>query len=98
MKASFWGAVAVAILILGAAAAYGKEAAPAGAEPEVVLRPVNRNSAEYLYSLKEQRLQAAEAKRAEEEQKLREQEKKAKVEKIQRKTGRTPSSWQVLNR
>ena len=97
MKASFWGAVALAILIL-APAAYGKKAAPAGAEPEPVSRPVNRNSPENLYSSKEQRLQAAEAKRAEEEQKQREQEKKAKVDKIQRKTGRTASSWQVLNR
>ena len=97
MKASFWGAVALAILISGAVA-YGKEAVPAAAEPEVVSRPVKRNSAESPSSLKEQRPQGAEAKRAEAEQKQREQEKKAKLEKIQRKTGRTPSSWQVLNR
>jgi hypothetical protein len=97
MKVSFGGAVAVAILILVAAAAYGKEA-PAAAEPEVISRPPNRKSAEDLNKVKEPRAQTPEAKKEEAEQKLREQEKKAKLEKIQRKTGRTPSSWQVLNR
>jgi hypothetical protein len=103
MKASFWGAAAVAILVLAGTAAYGKEApptkaAPTKAESEEVSPPGNRNSAESRNRLKEQRLQGAEAKRAEDEEKLREKEKQAKIEKIQRKTGRTTISWQVQNR
>jgi hypothetical protein len=59
----------------------------------------NLPSAESLYSLKEQRLKVAQAQKAKkEEEKLSEQKKKAKVDKIQRKTGRTPTSWQFMNR
>ncbi len=59
---------------------------------------LNRKSAETLYEMKKKRLQATEEKRAEVEGKQREQEKQGRVDKIQRKTGRTPTSWQVLNR
>jgi hypothetical protein len=51
-----------------------------------------------LHEMKVRRRNAGEAKRAEEEEKQREKEKQAKVEKIQRKTGRSSVSWQVQNR
>jgi hypothetical protein len=98
MKTKWWGAVALAIIILGTAPALAPAAEPAEPEPRVALRPVNRDSAEHLNNLQEKRLQEGEVKRAEEEKKQREQEQKAKMDKIQRKTGRTPTSWQVLNR
>ncbi len=95
MKASMWGAVVVAILILLGAAAYAEETVPPGPASDADLFIVNRKSVENLYKRKEQRLKAIEAKKAADEEKQRKQ---AKVDKIQRKTGRTPTSWQVLNR
>ena len=98
MKASIWGAAATAILILSGGAAYAEEAAPTGKAPDGYIFPVNKKSAETFYEMKEQRLKAAQEKKAKEDEKLNEKEKKAKVDKIQRKTGRTASSWQVKNR
>ena len=46
----------------------------------------------------EKLLKTVEEKKAADEEKQRKQEKQAKIDKIQRKTGRTPTSWQVLNR
>ena len=98
MKASMWGGAAVAILILLGAAAYGEETVPPDKASNADLFILNRKSAETLYEMKMKRLKATEEKRAEVEAKQRKQEKQAKVDKIQRKTGRTPTSWQVLNR
>ena len=98
MKASRWGGAAVAILILLGAAAYGEETVPPDQASNADLIIVNRKSAETLYEMKKKRLQATEEKRAEVEAKQRKQEKQARVDKFQRKTGRTPTSWQVLNR
>jgi hypothetical protein len=99
MKAVFWAVAAMAILILSGAAAYAEEAAPTDKGPaDEYIFPVNQKSAQTLYEMKERRMKAAEAKRAEEEEKQREKEKQAKVEKIQRKTGRSSVSWQVQNR
>jgi hypothetical protein len=98
MKASMWGTVVVAILILGGAAAYGEETVPPDKAPDADLITLNRKSAETLYEMKSKRLKAVEAQKAAEGEKKRKQEKQAKVDKIQRKTGRTPTSWQVLNR
>ncbi len=98
MKASMWGGAAMAILILLGAAAYGEETVPPGKASNADLFILNRKSAETLYEMKRKRLKATEEKRAEVEAKQRRQEKQAKVDKIQRKTGRTPASWQVLNR
>ena len=97
MKTALWAAAA--ILILSGAAVYAKDAPSADKAPDDgYIFPINSKSAASLYERKEQRLKAAEAKRAGEEAKQREQEKKAKVDKIQAKTGRTATSWQVLNR
>jgi len=98
MKASMWGAVAVTILILLGAAAYAEEIVPPDKVPDVDIFTLNRKSAETLYEMKKKRLKAVEAQKAADEEKKRKQEKQAKVDKIQRKTGRTPTSWQVLNR
>jgi hypothetical protein len=96
MKTALW--TAAAILILLGAAAYAEETAPTGKAPDGYIFPINSKSAASLYERKEQRLKAAEAKRAQEEEKQQEIDQKAKVEKVQRKTGRTATSWQVLNR
>jgi hypothetical protein len=88
----------VSILMLLGAAAYADEATPKGEASGGFLMPLNRKSAEYIYNLKEQRAQAAAAQKAQEENKLRKQERKAKADKLQRKTGRKASSWQVLHR
>jgi len=98
MRVSFWVAATAAILILSGDAAYAEEAAPTGNAPDGEIFTINKKSAETLYSMKEQRLKAIEAKKAEQEEKVRKQEKKAKVERLQGKTGRTTTSWQVLNR
>lgn len=98
MKVGIWSAVIAAILILFCAAAFAKEGAPSGEAADGYIFSLNRKSADSLYSLKEQRLKAVEAKKAEAEEKLREQEQKAKVDKIGRKTNRQAKSWQVLNR
>jgi hypothetical protein len=98
MKASICGGVAVAILILLGAAAYAEEAAPSGKPADGYIFTLNQKSAETLYNMKEQRLKAIEARKADQEEKVRTQEKKAKAERLQGKTGRTATSWQVLNR
>jgi hypothetical protein len=98
MKASILGGAAVAILILLGAAAYAEEGAPTGNAPDGYIFRLNQKTAETFYEMKEQRLKAAQAQKAQEEEKLSEQKKKAKADKIQRKTGRTASSWQVMNR
>ena len=71
MKASMWGAVAVAILILLGAAAYAEETVPPGQASDADLFIVNRKSVENLYKRKEQRLKAVEAKKAADEEKQR---------------------------
>jgi len=98
MQASICGGAMVAILILLGAAAYADEAAPSGKPADGYIFTLNQKSAESLYNIKEQRLKAIEARKAEQEDKASKQEKKAKVEKLQGKTGRTATSWQVLNR
>jgi hypothetical protein len=99
MKAVSWTVAAMAILILSGAATYAEEAAPTGNAPaDGYIFPVNQKSAQTLHEMKVRRRNAGEAKRAEEEEKQREKEKQAKVEKIQRKTGRSSVSWQVQNR
>jgi hypothetical protein len=98
MKASRWGGVAVAIFILLGAAAYGEETVPPDKASDADLFTLNRKSAETLYEMKKKRLKVIEEKRAEVEAKQREKEKQAKIDRIQGKTGRTPTSWQVLNR
>jgi hypothetical protein len=98
MKASIWGGAAVAVLILLGAAVYAEETVPPGQAADADLFTLNRKSAETLFEKREKLLRAAEKKRAADEEKQRKQEKQAKVDKLQRKTGRTPTSWQVLNR
>jgi hypothetical protein len=98
MKASIFQGATVAMLILLGAAAYAEEAAPTGKAPDGYIFSLNQKSAETLYEMKEQRLKAVQTQKANEEEKLNEQKKMAKVEKIQRKTGRTATSWQVKNR
>jgi hypothetical protein len=98
MQASFWVVAMAAILILSGDAAYAEEAAPTGKPADGYIFTLNQKSAETLYNMKENRLKAIEARKAEQEEKVRKQEKKAKVERLQGKTGRTASSWQVLNR
>jgi hypothetical protein len=97
-QALLCGGAAVAILILLGAAVYAEEAAPTGNAPDGYIFTLNRKTAETFYEMKEQRLKAAQAQKAKEEEKLCAQKKKAKVDKIQRKTGRTATSWQVKNR
>jgi hypothetical protein len=97
MKTALWAVAA--ILILSGAAVYAGDAPSADkALDDAYIFPINSKSAASLYERKEQRLKAAEAKRAGEEEKQREKDQKAKVEKVQRKTGRTVISWQVQNR
>ena len=98
MKASICGGAAIAILILLGAAAYAEEAAPTGNAPDGYIFTLNRKTAETFCEMKEQRLKAAQAQKAKDEEKLSEQKKMAKVDKMQRKTGRTATSWQVMNR
>jgi hypothetical protein len=98
MKASICAGAAVAILILLGVAAYAEEAAPTGKAPDGYIFSLNQKSAETLYEMKEQRLKAAQTQKAKEEEKLSEQKKMVKADKIQRKTGRTATSWQVMNR
>ena len=97
-QASFWVAAMAAILILAGDAAYAEEAAQTGKPADGYIFTLNPKSAETLYKMKEHRLKAIEARKAEQEEKVSKQEKKAKVERLQGKTGRTASSWQVLNR
>jgi hypothetical protein len=98
MKASFWGGAAVAILILLVAGAYAGETVPPDKKPEADVVSPDRKPPRNIIEKSEKLMKAAEAKKAADEEKQRKQEKKAKVDKIQRKTGRTPTSWQVLNR
>jgi hypothetical protein len=98
MKASICGGATVAILILLGAGAYAEEAAPTGNAPDGYIFTLNRKSAETLYEMKEQRLKAAETKSVAIEEKQREKNKQAKIDRLQRKTGRTATSWQVMNR
>ncbi|MGA9755385.1 MAG: hypothetical protein WBV23_09610 [Desulfobaccales bacterium] len=97
-KASICGGAAVAILILLGAAAYADEAAPTGNAPDGYIFTLNRKTAETFYEMKEQRVKAVQSQKDKEEEKLSEQKKMAKVDKIQRKTGRTATSWQLMNR
>jgi hypothetical protein len=96
-QASFWAVLAAAGLILSGSAAYADESA-SGKPADGYIFTLNQKSAESLYKMKESRLKAAEARQAEQEAKARKQERKAKVERLQGKTGRTATSWQVLNR
>ena len=98
MKASILGGAAVALLILLGAAAYGEENVPPEKASNADLFILNRKSADSLYEMKMKRLKAVEGKKAEVEAKQREKEKRAKIDRIQGKTGRAPTSWQVLNR
>lgn len=98
MKASCWGVAMSAILIILCAGAYAEEATPTGGAPDGYIMPINQKSAESLWRRKEERMKAAEAKKAEADGQLNLKEKKAKIAKIEGKTKRTANSWQVLNR
>jgi hypothetical protein len=98
MKASMWGAAAVAIFILLGAGAYAAETVPPDKTSEAEVASPDRKPPENIVEKRKKLLKAAAAKKAGDEEKQRKQENKAKVDKIQRKTGRTPTSWQVLNR
>ena len=98
MQISFGVMAMAAIVILSGNAAYAEESAPNGEPADGYIFTLNKKSVETLYEMKEQRLKAIEARKADQEAKARKQEKKAKIERLQRKTGRTATSWQVLNR
>jgi hypothetical protein len=98
MKASILGGAAVALLILLGAGAYAAETGQPDKGRDADLFILNRKSLETLYEMKMKRLKAIEEKKAEVEAKQREKEKRAKIDRIQGKTGRAPTSWQVLNR
>jgi uncharacterized protein HemX len=101
MKASILGGAAIAILILLGAGAYAVETKPPDKASDAEVATPQRKSPKNLMEKGEKLLKTAEKKKAADEEKLEKQEKqeqKAKVDKIQRKTGRTPTSWQVLNR
>ncbi len=98
MKVSMWGGAAVAILILMGAGAYAAETVPPDKAKDAEVSTPDRKPPKNIVEKSERLFKAAEKKKAADEEKQRKQEKKAKVDKIQRKTGRTPTSWQVLNR
>lgn len=97
-QVSICGGALLAILILSGAAAYADEAASNGKSADGYIFTLNQKSAESLYNMKEQRTKAIEARKAEQEDKACKQAQKAKIDKLQGKTGRTATSWQVLNR
>jgi hypothetical protein len=97
-QVSICGGALVAILILSGAAAYADEAASNGKSADGYIFTLNQKSAESLYNMKEQRTKAFEARKAEQEDKACKQAQKAKIDKLQGKTGRSATSWQVLNR
>ncbi|MGO8762438.1 MAG: hypothetical protein ACLP2P_10665 [Desulfobaccales bacterium] len=97
-QVSICGGALLAILILSGVAAYADEAASNGKAADGYIFTLNQKSAESLYNMKEQRTKALEARKAEQEDKACKQAKKAKIDKLQGKTGRTATSWQVLNR
>jgi hypothetical protein len=97
-QVSICGGALLAILILSGAAAYADEAASNGKAADGYIFTLNQKSAESLYNMKEQRTKVIEARKAEQEDKACKQAKKAKIDKLQGKTGRTATSWQVLNR
>lgn len=98
MKASCWGVAMSAILIILCAGAYAEEATPTGGAPDGYIMRLNQKSAESMWRRKEERMKAAEAKKAEADEQLKLEEKKAKIAKVEGKTKRTANSWQVLNR
>jgi hypothetical protein len=98
MKGSIWGGAAFAFLILLAAGAYATETPPPDKAPDVETVSPKRKTPEALFEKGEKLLKDAEKNRAADEEKQRKKEKQAKIAKIQRKTGRTPTSWQVLSR
>ena len=97
-QASLWAVLAAAGLILSGSAAYADEPAPTGKAADGYIFTLNNKSAETLYNMKEKRLKAIEASQAAQEEKACKAEKKAKCERLQGKTGRSATSWQVLNR
>ena len=98
MQISFGVMAMAAIVILSGNAAYAQESAPDGKPADGYIFTLNKKSLETLYDMKKQRLKATEARKADQEAKARKQEKKAKIKRLQGKTGRTVTSWQVLNR
>jgi hypothetical protein len=98
MKASFWGGTALAILILSGAGAYAAEPVPPGKGADAEVTTPARKATENLIDKSEKLKKLVEKKKAADEEKRTKQEKQAKIDKIQHKTGRTPTSWQVLNR
>lgn len=98
MRSPILGGVAVAILILAGAGVCAEETKPPDKAPDGQVATLTRKPGETPYEMRERWLKAVEAKKAADEAKQKEQEKKAQVERIQKKTGRTATSWQVLNR
>jgi hypothetical protein len=94
MKVSFWGVAIVMSLIMLGSSVYADETKP-NQEPDGVLVPVNADTINRLRAEKKQKLDAQKAKADGE---AREQEKKDKMAKLERKTGRACKSWQVKNR
>jgi hypothetical protein len=97
-QASCWVVATAAVLILSGGAAFADEPTSTGKAADGYIFTLNNKSAETLYNMKEKRLKAIEASQAAQEEKISKQEKKAKCERLQGKTGRTATSWQVLNR
>ena len=94
MKVQFLGTIVIASLLIMGAAAYAEEATP-DSDNSIHLIRINRKNLDKLQKEREQRTKDVEAQKAEEKCK---QEKNAKVNKCQAKTGRKATSWQVLNR
>ena len=94
MKVSFWGVALLTGLIMFGTSVYADEAKPKQ-ESDGVLVPITPES---IKRLREEKKQALDAQKAKEDGKAREQEKKDKVAKSERKTGRACKSWQVKNR
>ena len=74
-QASFWVVAMAAILLLAGDAAYAEEAAPTGKPADGYIFTLNQKSAETLYNMKEHRLKAIEARKAEQEEKVSKQDK-----------------------
>ena len=91
MKAPFLGVAVIAGLLMLSAVAYAEEAAPPPEAPKARLVPLNRNT---LERLQKENQEAAAVQKAKEDEKYQ----KAKVDKIERRTGQKSKSWQVQNR
>lgn len=95
MKIWFWRVALIVSLVMAGAAAAAEEAAPKVEQPEGKVVPITKNSLQHLKAEKQKKV---EAQKAVEDEKSREQEKKDKTDKLERKLGHKPKSWQLQNR